>query len=153
MEENLTPEQQKNLIEQLNSAKEELEVLRNQTKVQQLSPQDKFIETLFDKGGEIMLQFTKMNSETQKFELEKISEIEKQELDIINKIDSKEKIYKGILITFTIITLVVVSIYVEKAQMIVPVISLIIGLLFKTNSVTDFIAFRNKNKNKNEIDE
>jgi len=151
MEENLTPEQQKNLIKQLSSTKRELEVLRNQTSVQQISAQDKFIETLFEKGGEIMLQYTKMNSETQKFELEKLSEIDKQELNIINKIDTKEKLYKGVLITITIVTLVIVSIYVEKAQMIIPVISLIMGLLLKTNSVTDFIAFRKKNKN--EIDE
>jgi hypothetical protein len=149
MEENLTPEQQQELLNQFKETKKELKELREQSVVQQINPQDQFIQTLFDKGGEIFIEYTKMSSETQKYEIDKASEIEKAELTTINKLDTKEKIYKGILIGICLIALVVIPIYIKESQMIIPVLSLVVGLLFKSNSVTDFISFRRKTKEEN----
>tara|TARA_B100000508_G_C11465630_1_gene282067 strand:- start:15881 stop:16339 length:459 start_codon:yes stop_codon:yes gene_type:complete len=149
MEKNLTPEQQQELRNQLKETKKELKRLKEQNVAQQANPQDQFIQTLFDKGGEILIDYTKMNSETQKYEIDKASEIEKAELTTINKLDTKEKIYKGILIGICLVALVVIPIYIKESQMIIPVLSLVVGLLFKSNSVTDFISYRRKTKEEN----
>ncbi len=145
-ESNLSPEQQKELQNQLTQTKHELETMRNhkQQYIQQYNAQDKFIETLFDKGGEILIEYTKMSSSTQKYQIDKETEIEKEELVAINKLDTKEKIYKGILIGICLFALVLIPIFIKESQMIIPVLSLVIGLLFKSNSVSDFIAFRKK---------
>jgi hypothetical protein len=150
MEDNFTPDPKNELVRQLQVAKKEIETLRRKQDYFQYNPQDKFIETLFDKGGEILIEYTKINSEIDKHQIDKKSEIEKEELTTIIKLDTKEKIFKGILIGICLLSLIIIPIFIKESQMIIPVLSLVIGLLFKSNSVTDFIAFRKKNKTDND---
>lgn len=148
MEDNLTPEQVNELKNQLALTKKELEETRQkQQLVVQSNPQDKFIETLFDKGGQMLIEYSKMSAETQKYTVDKQTEIDKEELIVINKLDTKEKIYKGSLIGLCVIALVLSALFIPKAEVVIPVLSLIIGLLFKSSSLSDFFT-HSKNKNK-----
>ena len=139
MEHNLTPDQVNQLKTELQNTKQEL-ALAHQQQLTSQNPQDKFIEVLFDKGGEIFKEWNKNSIDVHKYSLDKETEIQKEELKIINKLDTKEKLFKGLLITFCIITLVIASFYLEKAQGIIPVLSLIIGLLFKSSTLSDFFS-------------
>lgn len=145
MEENLSPDQIKQLKEELSSAKFELQDIRQKQNIVQVSSQDRFLEILFDKGGEIFKEFTKMSSETQKHVSDQELALKKEELIVITKLDTKEKIYKGILIIICISALVLSALFIEKAEAIIPVLSLIIGLLFKANSLSDFFSHKQKN--------
>jgi hypothetical protein len=146
MDNNLTPEQIRELQENLEKYKSELDLARQQQVSYQTNPQDKFIETLFDKGGDIFKEWTKVSADTHKYSIDKESEEHKEELKIINKLDTKEKLYKGILISICIVALLVSALNFEKAEVIIPVLSLIIGLLFKSNSLMDFFTHKGKRK-------
>lgn len=153
MEDNLTPAQVKELKNQLLLTKKELEDTRQkQHPVVQTNPQDNFIEKLFDKGGQMLIEYSKMSAETQKYSVDKQIEIEKEELIVINKLDTKEKIYKGSLIGLCVVSLVLSALFIPKAEFVIPVLSLIIGLLFKSSSLSDFLA-HSKNKNKETIED
>lgn len=144
MSENLTPEQVKELQDSLEQHKKELDIARKNQVFVQTDPQDKFIETLFDKGGDIFKEWAKINADVNKYSVDKETEAHKEELRVINKLDTKEKIYKGVLIGICIATLIVASLYVDNSQAIIPVISLIIGLLFKNNTLNDFFTHSRK---------
>lgn len=107
-------------------------------KVQEVSSQDKFLETLIEKGGEVLMGYTQMNQETQKYSIDRQAEIEKKELEIVDKFDKRDKIYKGVLIGICILALILSAMFIKKAEVVIPVLTLIIGLLFKTNSLSDF---------------
>jgi hypothetical protein len=78
MEDKLTPEQIKELMSQLELTKKELEESRQKQQIiVQTNPQDKFIETLFDKGGQMLIEYSKMSAETQKYTVDKQTEIDK----------------------------------------------------------------------------
>lgn len=147
---NLSQDQQKQLLQDLKNTQDELNNARS-AQVQQLNPQDKFIETLFDKGGAIFLKYSEMTTKVSESEMEYSKEIEKAELKAIQKLDFRDKIYKGFLIGLCIVALVTIPLFVPKSEMVIPVLSLIIGLLFKSSSVSDFFAF--KKSSKNETDE
>lgn len=134
IKENLNPEVNKNSVEPT---------------IQEISPQDKFLETLIEKGGQVLMGYTQMNQETQKYSIERQSEIEKEELKIVNKFDIRDKIYKGTLIGVCIVALILSAMFIEKAEVVIPVLTLIIGLLFKTNSLSDFRSLTKDKYDKN----
>jgi len=128
------------LKKQLEEAKNELEVYRQPQSAITINSQDKFIETLFEKGGTIFSHYTQIVAETQKHRIDRSAEFEKEELKMINKLDSKEKIYKGVLIAICILSLLIAAFFIEKAEVIIPVLSLIIGLLFKSNALSEYYS-------------
>ncbi len=140
MSEDFTPEQISDLKKQLEDTKKQLEDARNSQIVVQHNPQDQFIETLFDKGGQMFMEYMKVSTETQRYHADKDAEVEKEELKVIDSLDTKEKKYKGILIITCILALVLSALFIPKPELIIPVISLIIGLLFKSNSLSDFFS-------------
>lgn len=147
---NFNLEEVTQLKENLEKAEQELVIARQeQLTVQQVSPQDKFIETLFDKGGEMLTAYLSINAENQKLEMQKEKEVEIEELNVVNVLDKRDKYFKGILLAICIVALVVLALF-EKAQSIAPVIGVVIGLLLKTNSITEF--FTAGRKGKKEID-
>lgn len=152
MNNELTPEQSSELKEQLEKTKKDLETTRQQQTVVQLNPQDKFIETLVEKGGELLIQYARVTAENQRYEADKEMEFKKEELRVIDKLDYREKLYKGLLIGLCIIILFITPIFVEKAEIIIPVLSLIIGLLFKSSALSDFFSFSKKEKPGNDTD-
>jgi Na+-transporting methylmalonyl-CoA/oxaloacetate decarboxylase beta subunit len=81
-----------------------------------------------------------MTSDTQRYAADKNAEIEKDELKIINKLDTKEKVYKGSLIALCVLALLLTALFVPKAEIVIPVLSLIIGLLFKSSTLSDFFS-------------
>jgi|GEM_PF-6334014 len=137
------------LKDEVANLKQQLEDLRKEKSNPKQSQQDQFIETLFDKGGDIFLEYSKLQAEKEKHNSETSNEVEKEELIIIDKLDLRDKVYKGILLCFCITSLLGAIIFIERADVIIPVISLIIGLLFKSNTVNDFFAHTN-NKYKSE---
>lgn len=145
MEENLTPEQIQELQKQLEQTKKDLELSRQNPTVVQSSSQDKLIETFLEKGAAVFIETSKTSAEVQKYTADKKGELEKEELKAINKLDTKEKLYKGTLIIVCISALILSAIFIEKAEVVIPVLSLIIGLLFKSNSLSDFFSHK-KNK-------
>ena len=130
----------------LKQTKEELEFERQQSSVIQQNPQDKFIETLFDKGGAMFMSYLKTNAESEKYAIEKQTEYETQELKIVDNLDRRDKIFKGLLLVLSIFSLGLLA-YFEKAQSIAPVIGVVIGLLLKTSSITEFFAGGKKKNN------
>lgn len=133
------------LNEEITLAKNELELNRQSSISSNLEQQDKFIELLFDKGGEIFTKYNEIVSENEKFLIEKNNIYQLEELKVVNMLDRRDKIFKGILIIVCIFLLCLLAYY-EKAQSIAPVIGVIIGLLFKSNSLSDYFS-SNKKKN------
>lgn len=78
MDENLTPEQTNEFKRQLEDTKKQLEEARQKQMVGQTSPQDKSIEILFEIGARVFLEYTKMSDETQRYTVDKDTEIEKE---------------------------------------------------------------------------
>ena len=73
------------------------------------------------------------------------SVIAKQELDMLNRIDKRDKIYKALIIALCLIALIIVA-FIDKLQGISPIIGVIIGLVLKSNSISEyFSASRNTN--------
>jgi hypothetical protein len=139
METKLTPEQ----VEIQKKTSETKTILQEAT-IRQLiaksNSEDKFIEVLFDKGGKLLVEYSKITSETNRYAIEKDNEFQKEELKVIDRLDTKEKIYKGVLISLCVLALVLSAMFIPKAEVIIPVLSLIIGLLFKSSSLADFFS-------------
>ena len=150
MSEELTPEQIEELKRQLEQAKSELQVERQKQVVVQTNPQDKFLETLIDKGGQIFMTYAQMSAESEKYNLDKNVELEKEELVVINKLDTKDKIYKGVMIGICVLALILSALFIEKAEVVIPVLSLIIGLLFKSNSLSEYFTHAKRKLNSND---
>ena len=140
MSENLTDQEINRLKSDLSEAKKQLEDIRNNPTAVQLNPQDKFLEALFDKGENIFLEYRKMKKEADQLDSQITVELEKEEMKIIERLDKREKIYKGTLIGVCIISLLISAVFIQKAEVVIPVLSLIIGLLFKSNSLSDFLS-------------
>lgn len=140
MSENLTDQEINRLKSELSEAKKQLEDIRNNPTAVQLNPQDKFLEALFDKGENIFLEYRKMKKEADQLDSQITVELEKDEMKIIERLDKREKIYKGTLIGVCIISLLISAVFIQKAEVVIPVLSLIIGLLFKSNSLSDFLS-------------
>ncbi len=140
MSENLTDQEINRLKSELSEAKKQLEDIRNNPTAVQLNPQDKFLEALFDKGENIFLEYRKMKKEADQLDSQITVELEKEEMKIIERLDKREKIYKGTLIGVCIISLLISAVFIQKAEVVIPVLSLIIGLLFKSNSLSDFLS-------------
>ena len=140
MSENLTDQEINRLKSELSEAKKQLEDIRNNPTAVQLNPPDKFLEALFDKGENIFLEYRKMKKEADQLDSQITVELEKEEMKIIERLDKREKIYKGTLIGVCIISLLISAVFIQKAEVVIPVLSLIIGLLFKSNSLSDFLS-------------
>lgn len=147
MSENLTPEQIQELLRQLDQQNQELEVLRQQQVVVQPTTQDNLIQNLIEKGGPFVMEYMKMNAESERYAVDKDTELEKEELKIIDKLDTKEKFYKGILLFVCLTALILSALFIEKAEVVIPVLSLIIGLLFKSNTLSDFFSHAKRKLN------
>lgn len=156
MEESKNLEQKmQELQDKLEQTQNELEHIReNQSVVQtQTNPTDKLLDTIIDKGSDFLTQYFVQSAETEKYNSDRAAELEKEELRIINKLDNKEKLYKGVLIGVCVGSLVLSAFFIEKAEVVIPVLSLVIGLLFKSSSLSEFFKHRkNKTTNKSEED-
>lgn len=104
-----------------------------------MSQQEDLIKSLAQYGGPIFKDFQEQKMTVQKFEIEKDSEIKQAEFVIINKMDHRDKWYKGATILLCLIALVVVSFF-DKLQGVSPIIGVIIGLVLKSNSINDFLG-------------
>lgn len=105
-------------------------------------------EGVISEGIKAFQEYMIKKIEDEKHSSEIGMELEKQELQIIDKMDKREKIFKGILIVVCLVSLICVALFLtESSQAIIPVISLIIGLLFRSSSVSDFLSFKKSSKN------
>ncbi len=147
-EPDLSQVSKKQLYNNLVKEKKEKEHWRQQAPYANTDPKVNAIEKAFekaiDKAPEMIAMFYEMKASQDKMDAEQHLEMERQEIDTINKLDTKEKVYKGVLILFCTSALVFSVMYIDKAEIIVPVLSLIIGLLFKSSTFSDFLAFRKK---------
>lgn len=95
----MTPEEIENLKNQLESKDKEIARLKSkEVVVQTNTSQENFITTLIKEGAPFVMEYLNANTETSKYSLDKECELEKEELKIIDKLDTKEKIYKGVLL-------------------------------------------------------
>lgn len=129
-------DQVKKQLEELN---QKIEALKN-GQVPEKTSNEKALEMIFDKGTPLLMGYMQLQNEANTAQSEKDCELEREEMVIINKLDTKEKVYKGIMIGFCLTALMLASLFLEKAECIIPVLSLIIGLLFKSNSLSDFFS-------------
>jgi hypothetical protein len=147
MNENLTPEEQQELLRIVKEQEKELEELRNNNGVVQQSSQEFLFQVLLEKGGPLVTEYLKINAQSNQYATDKSIELEKEELKIIDKLDTKEKYYKGILLVVCLLALIASAYLIERAEMVIPVLSLIIGLLFKSNSLSDFFSHAKRKLN------
>ncbi len=100
---------------------------------------DKTLEIIVEKGVPILQEHLKSTHDLKTSLLKNELELEKEEMKVIERLDLKEKIYKGILIAICLTALVISAIYIPKSEVIIPIISLVIGLLFRSSSLSDFL--------------
>lgn len=101
---------------------------------------------LTEKGFEALMSYWTKENETEKLN----HEYNLKDLEVINRLDRRDKIFKGVLLDICLIGLVVLSIM-EKAVSVAPVLGVIIGLLLKTSSITEYKSgSNNRNDNSNE---
>ncbi|MFN7910478.1 MAG: hypothetical protein ACK5QC_01560 [Bacteroidota bacterium] len=150
MSDNLTPEQIQELLKKLEEQNQELEILRQQKVIVQPATQDNLLQNLIEKGAPFIMEYMKMSSESERYSVDKDVELEKEELKIIDKLDTKEKFYKGILLFTCLAALILSALFIEKAEVVIPVLSLIIGLLFKSNTLSDFFSHAKRKLNNND---
>lgn len=146
-QEQATLEQIEKLKNRLAEKDEEIKRLKEQQVVVQPNSQENLLKTIMEGGIPLVAEYMKMSNEAERYNADIDAELEKEELKIINKLDTKEKIYKGILLTICLSALIVCAIFYEKVGVIIPVLSLIIGLLFRTNSLSDYFSHAKRKLN------
>ncbi len=114
-----------------------------------LSVSAKDLEALVEQISNPILEYFKLKSEEQDRANERSSQEDFEKLKLIDKLDTKDKLFKGVLIIICITALLLVTALIEDSEGVIPVLSLIIGLLFKNSSLSDFLSFH-KDKTPNE---
>lgn len=114
-----------------------------------LSVSAKDIEALVEQITNPILEYFKLKSEEQDRANERSSQEDLEKLKLIDKLDTKDKLFKGVLIVVCITALLLVTALIEDSEGVTPVLSLIMGLLFKNSSLSDFFSFH-KDKTTNE---
>jgi hypothetical protein len=134
---------------QIEELKSQIELLkmevenRNQQPilVQQHNPQDKFVEEVVSKGSEIFGLYLQSKLETERLDIEKSTDYAKEELKTVDGLDKRDKYYKGLLIVICFAFLGFLA-YADKTQNILPVVTLIIGYMLKSNSISEFFSMK-----------
>lgn len=148
MENNLTPEEQIEALRlKLNEQEQEIESLKQSRIVVQQNTQENFLKVIAEMGIPLVGKYLESTAEENRYNMDKEVELEKEEMKVIDKLDTKEKIYKGILLVICLTALVLSALYIEKAEVVIPVLSLIIGLLFKSNTLSDFFSHAKRKLN------
>lgn len=150
MEENTAPQQINELKLQINALHQIVIELKEKQIVAQSNSNERLFDTLLEKAAPVVMSFMKMKAEADGVNLSQEIELEKEEMVVIDKLDTKEKYFKGIMLTVCLAALLSATIFLEKAEGIIPVLSLIIGLLFKSNSLADYFTHA---KHKLKVDE
>lgn len=110
----------------------------------------KVVEVIIDKIGGYFFDFNEARNNRIIKEHSINKELELEELKALDKIDRRDKNFKLLIIIICLASLAAITIF-QKAQSLIPVLSLILGLSFKVNSLADFIKFRiSKINNKEE---
>lgn len=107
----------------------------------QMSGNTSMLEALIEKGGHVFLEYGRQKNELEMQRTKLNVKIEEEELRTIDRMDKREKYFQGILLIVCIIALLLTVAFLKNNQAIVAVLSLIIGLLFKSSSVADFMSF------------
>lgn len=139
-------EEQKNEVERLKNEVAQLQRYYDPLKIKEIDKnnQKELIELILEKGGSFYMQVQENRTENE-IELAKIDvDFAREKLALVGKIDAREKIYKGVLISVCIVAVILSAIFVDKSESVIPVLTLIIGLLFKSNSFADFLNFSKK---------
>ena len=135
--------------EEVEKLKQEVNILKNylnpvQIKEAEHKHQKEMLELLFTVGGEFFLNMKEKQANTDSEQMKYDFELEQTKLKSIEQLDKREKNFKLVLLSLCIIALVISIAFLEKSEIIVPVISLIIGLLFKSNSFSEYLKYSSK---------
>lgn len=125
---------------QLESAKESITNSKREE-----SNNENTIAGLLKMLSPLLLNYAETQNDIIKHQINSDTELTKENNKLIEKLDTKEKIYKGVMILICISALLVTAFYIPKSETIIPVLTLIIGLLFKNNSLSDFFSHKKKN--------
>ena len=136
--------------EEVEKLKQEVNILKNylnpvQIKEAEHKHQKEMLELLFTVGGEFFLNMKEKQANTDSEQMKYEFELEQTKLKSIEQLDKREKNFKLVLLSLCIIALVISVAFLAKSEIIVPVISLIIGLLFKSNSFSEYLKYSSKN--------
>lgn len=105
----------------------------------EMDPQEALIKII----AEYVTPMYKSNQEQkmiiQRLSIEKDAEIKNLQLMALNKLDNRDKWYKGLVILACLIAMSVCA-FIDKLQGLSPVIGVIIGLVLKTNSISEFLT-------------
>lgn len=108
-----------------------------------LQIQSKLLETVVEKIGMVFTDYINSNAETNRQNLEKVKQVELETLKTLDQLDKRDKWYKAIMIVLCVGALSILG-YFDKAQQLSPVIGVIIGLLLKSSSITEFLSTEGK---------
>ncbi|MFN8366723.1 MAG: hypothetical protein U0Y96_05715 [Candidatus Kapaibacterium sp.] len=108
-----------------------------------LQIQSKLLETVVEKIGMVFTDYINSNAETNRQNLEKVKQVELETLKTLDQLDKRDKWYKAIMIVLCVGSMCILG-YIDKAKEITPVIGVIIGLLLKSSSITEFLSTEGK---------
>ncbi|MEZ0612373.1 hypothetical protein ACAW74_27945 [Fibrella sp. WM1] len=110
-----------------------------QVTVQQNDSQEKLLKM----GSELLDTYLKNKANTERFLAEKQAEYQHKELETVERLDFRDKIYKGLMLIFLIAALLG-STQFGVFDKLAPIISLLIGLLFKNSLISEFFTATKK---------
>jgi len=105
------------------------------------------VEAIFNlvkKAHGLLKSWGENNTKVKLNTLVHLEKTQQNEIELIKILDKREKWFKGILICCSLIALII-SANLDLHQSIVPIIAMLIGLLMKSNSISDFFAYKNEN--------
>ena len=125
------------LKEQVTELQKELDSVKR-NRLRTLSQEEVF-GNIIEHAVSVYKDYQEKSLASDTFSLEKEADNARLELETINKLDRRDKWYKGIMLSICIGALII-SAFWDKLQNISPVIGVIIGLLLKSNIISEYYA-------------
>jgi hypothetical protein len=125
--------------------RQQLQQTSQQITVQAQDNQEKLLKL----GSELLDTYLKSKANTERFAAEKNAEYQQKELETVERLDLRDKIYKGLMLIF-LISALIASTQFGVFDKLAPIISLLIGLLFKNSLISEFFTATKKRSNESE---
>lgn len=103
---------------------------------QQVDNSEQFLNTIVEKGVDVFETWTKGQIETNKYAIDKAHETEEKRFKIVDKLDKRTNLFKGIILIVTIICGVVLSIYDKLNEGVLAMLVFVIASML-TNNIKD----------------
>ena len=120
--------------------------LVTQNKNSEIDHQNQLLDKAIDVCAKLYEVYINKKATLDKQEIKLITEFEKQELEVVDKLDKRDKFFKGIILIVCIAGLIATAIL-EVATSVAPILGVIIGLILKNNAISEYFSGSTKRKN------